>query len=429
MRERGVAQKVIITYFNKFELAKLVDFKLNENLDAIAGGDNFEQIVFNLIGWAQRQGKLQELIEALCQERPQVEEFKKIREIWQIQQPIITPEEAERRKQQFNRRRFLQLAGLGGGSLAIAVVGRSFFNTTPKENDNILISHTPPSTPEITSSTPKPISLEKFKFEVVTVNSQGKIINENPNEAKFFKEDLGNGVILEMVSIPGGNFIMGSPLGEKGRDKDESPQHTVNVPAFFMGKFQVTQEQYQQVMAKNPSYFNGDKRPVQKVSWNDAVEFCKKLSKKTGRTYRLPSEAEWEYACRAGTTTPFHFGQTITGELANYNASRTYALEPKKEYRKQTTPVGQFPPNAFGLYDMHGNLWEWCEDTRHKNYNGAPKDGSAWIGNDNRYRIIRGGAWGSNPDYCRSAGRNFGYPNVVGGSFGLRVVCGVAPRT
>ncbi|MGB3760231.1 MAG: SUMF1/EgtB/PvdO family nonheme iron enzyme, partial [Rivularia sp. (in: cyanobacteria)] len=193
--------------------------------------------------------------------------------------------------------------------------------------------------------------LPVFTFEVVTVNSNGREVKREQGEAEYFTEDLGNGVILEMVSIPSGSFKMGSPAGEKQRSKDEEPQHTVNVPAFFMGKFEVTQEQYQQVMGKNPSTFKGDKRPVETVSWNDAVEFCKKLSQKTGRTYRLPSEAEWEYACRAGTTTPFHFGDTITDELANYRASAIYASEPQGEYRKQTTEVGQFPPNNFGLYD------------------------------------------------------------------------------
>jgi len=167
-------------------------------------------------------------------------------------------------------------------------------------------------------------------------------------------------------------------------------------------------------------------RPVEQVNWYDAVEFCARLSKLTGREYRLPSEAEWEYACRAGTTTPFYFGETITGELANYNASKTYAGEAKGEYRGETTPVGQFPPNAFGLYDMHGNVWEWCADTWHDNYDGAPRDGSAWLenGNDNR-SPLRGGSWSYIPDVCRSAFRYLS-PfrrdlrfNVVG----FRVVC------
>ncbi|MCZ8189210.1 MAG: formylglycine-generating enzyme family protein, partial [Microcystis sp. LE19-338.1B] len=147
------------------------------------------------------------------------------------------------------------------------------------------------------------------------------------------------------------------------------------------------------------------------------------------REYRLPSEAEWEYACRAGTTTPFYFGETITGELAKYNVSESYAEEAKGEYRDGTTPVGQFPPNAFGLYDMHGNVWEWCADTWHDNYDGAPTDGSVWIenGNDNR-SPSRGGCCGNSPDLCRSAYRYDDDRSAYGYDFGFRVVCG-AGRT
>jgi formylglycine-generating enzyme required for sulfatase activity len=189
-------------------------------------------------------------------------------------------------------------------------------------------------------------------------------------------------------------------------------------------------------------------RPVERVNWYDAVEFCARLSKLTGKEYRLPSEAEWEYACRAGTTTPFYFGETITGELANYDARKTYADEPKGEYRRQTTPVGQFPPNAFGLYDMHGNVWEWCLDPWHKNYQGEPpRDGSVWDedNNDNRYqnllistkklltdkrdRVLRGGSWNHNPRNCRSANRNWNNPdNRYYSNVGFRVVCRF-PRT
>jgi formylglycine-generating enzyme required for sulfatase activity len=169
---------------------------------------------------------------------------------------------------------------------------------------------------------------------------------------------------------------------------------------------------------------------VEKVNWYDAIEFCARLSKLTGREYRLPSEAEWEYACRAGTTTPFYFGETITGKLANYNASNTYADEPNGEYRKETTPVGQFPPNAFGLYDMHGNVWEWCADTWHDNYDGAPRDGSVWTKNENDNRSpLRGGSWYLSPNVCRSAFRlNFDRRAVINDVSGFRVVCG-ARRT
>ncbi|WP_339377660.1 formylglycine-generating enzyme family protein [Merismopedia glauca] len=160
-----------------------------------------------------------------------------------------------------------------------------------------------------------------------------------------------------------------------------------------------------------------------RVSWYDAVEFCSRLCKLTNQEYRLPSEAEWEYACRAGTTTPFHFGETITTDLANYDGNYTYGDAPKGKYRKTTTDVGSFPPNLFGLYDMHGLVWEWCADTWHENYKGATTDGSAWVvgdnnnclpqinvvggvvGNDNR-SPVRGGSWDYHPRCCCSAYRS-----------------------
>jgi formylglycine-generating enzyme required for sulfatase activity len=196
-----------------------------------------------------------------------------------------------------------------------------------------------------------------------------------------------------------------------------------------MGKFAVTQEQYQQIMGKNPANFKGAKRPVERVSWNDAVEFCSKLSQKTGRKYRLPSEAEWEYACRAGTTTPFHFGETITSDLANYYGSSTYASEPKGNYRQQTTDVGSFQvANAFGLYDMHGNVWEWCQDDWHNDYTGAPTDGSAWSRQSSNTKLLRGGSWNNNPEYCRSAFRNYSILDSNHNNIGFRDVCSGAAR-
>jgi formylglycine-generating enzyme required for sulfatase activity len=224
----------------------------------------------------------------------------------------------------------------------------------------------------------------------VTVNSTGQIANRRQGKAQAFIENMGNGITLDMVAIPGGSFVMGSPDTEAGRSSYEGPQRTVNIPAFFMGKYELTQEQYQAVMGNNPSEFKGAKLPVEKVSWNDAVEFCKRLSKKTGKTYRLPSQAEWEYACRAGTKTPFYFGETITPDLVNYNGNNPYASAAKGLYRKQTTDVGSFGPNAFGLYDMHGNVWEWC----------TPGD------NDRNDRPVRcGGSWNDAAVNCRSAYR------------------------
>ncbi|MCF4968959.1 SUMF1/EgtB/PvdO family nonheme iron enzyme [Nostoc sp. CMAA1605] len=273
-------------------------------------------------------------------------------------------------------------------------------------------------------------TLQTFSFEVVTVNAQGKITNRQNRTAKYFAENLGNGVTLEMVQIPGGTFMMGSPKSEKDQGLDESPQHQVRVPGFFMGKYPVTQEQYQAIMGTNPSNFKGDKRPVEQVSWDDAVEFCQKLSQKTGKTYRLPSEAEWEYACRAGTTTPFYFGETITTDLVNYDGNYPYGAAPKGEYRKETTNVGIFPPNAFGLYDMCGNIWEWCQDFYNNSYQGAPTDGSAWLtGSNNNLRVLRGGSSYSFPGDCRSANRNRINPGYVNSDGGFRVVCvGAAAR-
>ena len=281
------------------------------------------------------------------------------------------------------------------------------------------------------SSPPKTIiQLKSFQFEVVTVTVAVTLENSGlfggkttiktdrrQGEAQYFRADLGSGVSLEMVSIPGGKFLMGSPKNEEGRNSNESPQHWVSVPPFFMGKYPVTQAQWQAVMSSNPSRFRGANRPVERVSWHDCLQFCEKLSEIIGRPCRLPSEAEWEYACRAGTTTPFHFGEILTTELANYN--RNYG---------ETTDVGSFPPNAFGLYDMHGNVWEWCADTWHSNYSEAPVDGSSWgarFDNQNYIRMLRGGSWNFNREFCRSASRGWYEPVILFNHLGLRIACGV----
>jgi formylglycine-generating enzyme required for sulfatase activity len=280
-------------------------------------------------------------------------------------------------------------------------------------------------------------------------------IKRQRHRAQYFTEDLGNGIGLDMVLIPGGSFLMGSPEDELERSESEGPQRTVTVPHFFLGKYSVTQAQWQAVLAlpqvnreleSDPSKFKGNDprgngeaaRPVENVSWYDAVEFCDRLSQLTGRPYRLPSEAEWEYACRAGTTTPFHFGETITTDLANYDGtddpdgrwSGSYGRGPKGIYRQETTTVGSFGvANAFGLFDMHGNVWEWCLDHWHSNYEGAPTDGSAWItDNEEASRLLRGGSWKYDPRNCRSASRSYyvNFPDSRNYNIGFRVVCAAA---
>jgi formylglycine-generating enzyme required for sulfatase activity len=297
--------------------------------------------------------------------------------------------------------------------------------------------------------------LQSFDFKTVTVDARGQVVKEEQKQAFYFVESLGEVAPgIEMVAIPRGVFLMGSPPDEPQRDEYESLQHEVTVQPFFLGKYPITQAQWRFVaqlsqvnreIDPDPSDFKGDNRPVENVSWYDTVEFCDRLSQYTGRPYRLPSEAEWEYACRAGTTTPFHFGETITPELANYDARGTFDEAkgnfdeakgsfddgPQEQYRRQTTEVGSFPANAFGLYDMHGNVWEWCADHWHENYEGAPTDGRAWLDdNDNQLRLLRGGSWVDDPVLCRSAYRDIGDPDYDNLNSGFRVVCGgAAART
>jgi formylglycine-generating enzyme required for sulfatase activity len=280
------------------------------------------------------------------------------------------------------------------------------------------------------------------------------VIHEYQRTAQYFREDLGNDIQLDMMLIPGGTFIMGSPKKEEDSTDSERPQHEVTIEPFWLGQYQVTQAQWKFVaklpqvnkeLNPDPSRFKGNgstsltnNRPVEQVSWYDAVEFCDRLSNHTKRQYRLPSEAEWEYACRAGTKTPFHFGETITTDLANYNGNYTYGQEPKGVYREETTEVGSFGvANNFGLYDMHGNVYEWCLDDWHDNYTDAPADGSAWFSSDDKLSdktgraVLRGGSWVDVPPYCRSASRDYYYRverDGVVSSFGFRVVC-VVGRT
>ncbi|AFY55454.1 hypothetical protein Riv7116_2973 [Rivularia sp. PCC 7116] len=272
----------------------------------------------------------------------------------------------------------------------------------------------------------------------------GKIvINRQRKKTQYYIEELGNGINLEMVLIPSGNFKMGAPETEIGSSDRERPQHQVTIPFFFMGRYQITQAQWRAVanlpqlnreLKPAPSSFKGDNLPVEQISWYDAVEFCARLSHHTGRNYRLPSEAEWEYACRAGTTTPFHFGETITTDLANYRGmDSSYGNGTKGIYRQQTTPVGSFNvANNFGLSDMHGNVWEWCFDDWHNNYQQINADGRAWIEkshqnkNDYRFRrILRGGSWGYNAQSSRSAGRLYNIPGYNNINIGLRIACGI----
>ncbi len=322
--------------------------------------------------------------------------------------------------------------------IAIADVGY-----TPEIQEVLSPNSTASWDAEVIPPAPSTPTISTFEFEVVKVDAEGKAINRSCQQAQYFIESLGDAVVLEMVCIEIGKFLMGAPKEELESDEDERPQNPVTVKPFWMSKYPITQAQWKAIaslpkikrdLKPDPSYFKGDNRPVERVSWYEAQEFCERLSQKTGRAYRLPSEAEWEYACRARTTTPFHAGATITTHLANYCGQNreingvlckgTYSHEFTGVYLKQTTEVGSFPANAFGLHDMHGNVWEWCADYRHEDYQDAPSDANAWVSDGNpEYRILRGGSWDSSPRFCRSASRFFENPNIPDKEFGFRVVC------
>jgi formylglycine-generating enzyme required for sulfatase activity len=277
---------------------------------------------------------------------------------------------------------------------------------------------------------PSSPQLLRFQAETVQVDPQGQIVKRQVITPEYFTEWV-NGIGIDMVVIPGGQFWMGSPKGETAQYDSEYPQHEVSISDFFMGKFVVTQAQWRAVthlpqisqkLSADPSKFRGDNRPVECVSWDEAQEFCARLSQATGKVYRLPSEAEWEYACRAGTTTPFAFGATLNTDMANYDGNSTYGKGRKGVWRQETVDVGSFPPNAWGLYEMHGNVWEWCEDGYHENYNGAPTDGKAWINTSSKSKMRRGGSWHNVAKNCRSANRYSDMESFWGNYLSFRLV-------
>jgi eukaryotic-like serine/threonine-protein kinase len=247
-------------------------------------------------------------------------------------------------------------------------------------------------------------NLNQRECTIAMLDEAGKVAHSQAITVQVYVEGLRQGISMEMVEIAGGIFHMGSPDGQGYRD--ELPQHQVKISPYLIGRYPITQVQWQSVMGRHIGRFTGDHLPVENVSWLEATRFCKRLTKLTRREYHLPSEAQWEYACRAGSTTAFSYGRTLSTDVANYNGEFTYLGGPKGMYRHTTTNAGSFPANAFGLCDMHGNVWEWCGDVWHDSYDGAPTVGSAWQrGGDILYRVARGGCWHDTPDVCRSTTR------------------------
>lgn len=317
-------------------------------------------------------------------------------------------------KRNYSRRQALKLIGLSTASTVVSLGCRS----TPGN---------------FVAPTGKP--LKTSRFQTVQVDAYGQIVGKKSMQASYFDEPVLRNPLrkllpLRMIKIPAGEFMMGSPASEPHHDDQEGPQRKIQVPSFYLGAFTITQRQYEIIMGSNPSYFTDDQGkdganlPVEQVTWQDADAFCKKLSEMSGRTYRLPSEAEWEYACRASTTTPFCFGETLTTEIANFFADFSFTENYEENYRNTPVAVDSFWPNGFGLYNMHGNVFEWCADDYHENYKNAPKSVAPWIsGQAQATKMMRGGSWFNDTPYCRSAARDKNTQIGLSNASGFRVVC------
>jgi formylglycine-generating enzyme required for sulfatase activity len=332
------------------------------------------------------------------------------------------------------------------------------------ENDPVQVAFTI-FPPPLFASTVEPVektaesrseSLLGYAFTVINADVRGRVVESRTEQARFFNQKLANGIDLAMVEIPGGKFPMGKSQDEleqtkkkhgRGLEKEikerlferlpwETPARDVQISGFYLSRYEINQAQWRAVasmpkvridLMSDPSHFKGGNRPVEHVSWEEAVEFCERLSRATGRKYRLPTEAEWEYSCRAGTTSPYHLGDAVTPEWVNYHGRFPYAQASRGVYRQQTVPVGSLAaPNAFGLYDMHGNVWEWCLDSWHNNYISAPATGDSWEEDGISYlKVIRGGAWDSSAGECRVTSRNKLTSTLRLNNIGFRVVAEV----
>jgi formylglycine-generating enzyme required for sulfatase activity len=309
-------------------------------------------------------------------------------------------------------------------------------NTTNYHDDSNTLE---PNLTDTVNSLISPLQIVPYPFETAHIkvrkHKREIVIDYQDKQESQCIEKIDN-INLELVKISAGKFRMGAIKDEYGiHILNTGYPHDVDVPEFYIGKYPVTQQQWKfganlpkinRELVPNPSEFEGEDLPVEQVSWDDAIEFCARLSYRTGRDYRLPSEAEWEYACRAGKDTPFHFGETIDSRLSNYNGDERYGLGEKGEYRRKTTPIRKFQgANTYGLYDMHGNVKEWCQDSWHENYLNAPTDGSAWLTPESSKKVLRGGSYCNDPKDCRSDARCYEEATHKSCNLGFRLAMSV----
>ena len=309
-------------------------------------------------------------------------------------------------------------AWLAAAGVAVAVVSIGLVVAAPGQRPGSAVAVPREAAPADVDLAPITIAPAErtFAFRSASV-AAGGAVTQTDRQARSYLEDLGKGVAIEMIAIPGGEFLMGTASAEY---PDEGPPHTVKIRPFYLSRHEVTQAQWRAVAAlprvaraldPDPSAFKGDDLPVEQVSWLDAMEFCERLSRKTRHVYHLPSEAEWEYAARAGTTTHFAFGDALAPTLASYDATVPFAGGARGPAPTSTSKVGSFGvANAFGLSDMHGNVSEWCLGEYHASYEGAPGDNRPWMaGGDTDRHVLRGGSWDDLAVDCRSANR-YSYP-------------------
>jgi len=333
----------------------------------------------------ERERKAREEVKRKEQDRARQEQ-ERLRRQKEEQERKARPQEAARIQEEQKGRPLAKFVAL---FLVLGVLAAGYWIMNPGQDNSANIEPVPPYTPEMIATAIETSQASPTQFPSAVAASS--------TEAQ---QTTTNSIGMEFVLIPAGEFEMGSPSGEEDRQDNEGPVHTVKIEkAYYLGKYEVTQKQWREVMGTNPSNLKGDDLPVVLISWNDAQEFIKKLNEKESTDkYRLPSEAEWEYAARAGTTTRYSFGNDDSdlGDYAWYYSNSGSG----------THQVGQKQPNPWGLYDMHGNVWELVQDKWHSDYYGAPTDGSAWESGSSYYCVKRGSSWVSRALYCRSADRS-----------------------
>lgn len=452
--KKGLRSALQDVYRDYNSLEIFVADELGWSLPTIAAnGQNLEKVTFELVKQAEAKGCLERLYKAFRSENsshqfqveaiaasptvkpPPVQASQPQAQPSVSQDPSTSPE-----SNLLTRRRLIKYGGAGVAWVTtISLVGPRLWGS----DDGSAASSSEPISSEAQEfaqtnvrQSPSPDDTgEVFTFETASVSSYGEITrSQGKGRRRIF--DLG-GTPLEMVWVPAGSFMMGSPESEKERRTNEGPRHRVTIAeGFWMGRYPITRAQwrwgaklntYRRSLVVDSSSAGNDNRPVQSVSWPDAQEFCSRLSQKLfqeSHRFRLPSESQWEYACRACTTTPFAFGETLTKDVAVYDGDQFYGDGPIGKHYWHSLEVGRLPANAWGLHDMHGNVWEWCEDLFHDSYDGAPSDGTPWSGSDPfPRRVLRGGGYDSSPRMCRSAVRAPSYGSSANSDVGFRVVC------